>query len=69
MFESVERASALTESRLRSLYDSEGFGGEKTMRAKVTRELIDEIRMLRRDRDERARDDPTGGWRAATDEG
>jgi hypothetical protein len=39
--------SALTEERLASLYDAEGFGGEKTMRAKVIRKLIDEIRVLR----------------------
>jgi hypothetical protein len=39
--------SGLTEERLASLYDAEGFGGEKTMRAKVIRELIDEIRILR----------------------
>jgi hypothetical protein len=29
------------------LYEADGFGGEKTMRAKVIRELIDEIRSLR----------------------
>jgi hypothetical protein len=39
--------SGLTEERLSSLYEAEGFGGEKTMRAKVIRELIDEIRVLR----------------------
>jgi hypothetical protein len=39
----------LTDSRLDSLYGAEGFGGEKTMRAKVIRELIDEIRALRRE--------------------
>ena len=39
--------SGLTEERLTSLYEAEGFGGEKTMRAKVIRELIDEIRVLR----------------------
>ena len=43
----MARMSTLTESRLASLYESEGFGGEKTMRAKVIRELIDEIRALR----------------------
>lgn len=41
--------SRMTEERLASLYESDGFGGEKTMRAKVIRELIDEIRRLRRD--------------------
>ena len=39
--------SGLTEERLASLYDGEGFGGEKTMRARVIREPIDEIRVLR----------------------
>jgi hypothetical protein len=39
--------SGLTDERLASLYDAEGFGGEKAMRAKVIRELIDEIRILR----------------------
>jgi hypothetical protein len=39
----------LTDSRLDSLYGAEGFGGERTMRAKVIRELIDEIRALRRE--------------------
>jgi len=38
----------LTDERLDSLYDADGFGGEKTMRAMVIRELIDEIRTLRR---------------------
>ncbi len=40
--------SRLTDARLDSLYDADGFGGEKTMRARVVRELIDEIRALRR---------------------
>lgn len=43
------RVSSLTSSRLDSLYEGDGFGGEKTMRAKVIRELIDEIRTLRRE--------------------
>jgi hypothetical protein len=47
MFAVVARVSTLTDSRLDSLYGGEGFGGEKTMRAKVIRELIDEIRALR----------------------
>jgi hypothetical protein len=42
-------ASALPEARLESLYDAPDFGGEKTMRARVIRELIDEIRTLRLD--------------------
>jgi hypothetical protein len=47
MFLLMAHPSGLTEERLTSLYDAEGFGGEKTMRAKVIRELIDEIRVLR----------------------
>ena len=47
MFARVERRTALPESRLAALYEGEGLGGEKTMRAKVIRELIDEIRALR----------------------
>lgn len=38
----------LPDSRLDALYEADGFGGETTMRAKVIRELIDEIRRLRR---------------------
>lgn len=49
MFVLVRRVSGLTDERLNSLYDADGFGGEKTMRAKVIRELIDEIRELRRE--------------------
>jgi hypothetical protein len=49
MFAIVTRVSTLTDSRLDSLYGAEGFGGEMTMRAKVIRELIDEIRALRRE--------------------
>src|SRR5258708_21717200 len=45
----VGRASRFTEERLDSLYCSEGFGGDRTMRAQVIRELIDEIRTLRRE--------------------
>jgi hypothetical protein len=41
------RATRCT-GRLDSLYRSERFGGEQTIRAKVIRELIDEIRLLRR---------------------
>ena len=43
----MTRASRITDERLASLYEADGFGGEKTMRAKVIRELIDEIRALR----------------------
>jgi hypothetical protein len=46
MFDVVS-ASSLPEERLASLYEAPGFGGETTMRAKVIRELIDEIRCLR----------------------
>lgn len=57
----MPRPSSLTDERLTSLYTAEGFGGETTMRAKVFRELIDEIRALReelasRDRREAHRD-------------
>jgi hypothetical protein len=45
----VGRTSSLNETRLDLLYRSTGFGGETTMRAKVIRELIDEIRALRRE--------------------
>jgi len=39
--------SKFTAERLATLYEAEGFGGETTMRARVIRELIDEIRVLR----------------------
>lgn len=45
----MARTSTLTDERLRLIYEGDGFGGEKTMRAKVVRELIDEIRSLRRE--------------------
>jgi len=45
----VVRTSRMTEARRSSLYEAEGLGGETTMRAKVIRELIDEIRTLRRE--------------------
>ena len=48
-FAPVARTSTLTDERLRLIYEGDGFGGEKTMRAKVIRELIDEIRSLRRE--------------------
>jgi hypothetical protein len=44
------------ESRLVSLYEGEGFGGEATMRAKVIRALIDEIRALRHELEARIDD-------------
>ena len=43
----MPRESSLTEQRLRLIYTGEGFGGDNTMRAKVIRELIDEIHALR----------------------
>jgi hypothetical protein len=39
--------AGLTDHRLDSLYGAPDFGGETTMRARVIRELIDEIRQLR----------------------
>lgn len=60
----MARASRITDERLASLYEADGFGGEKTMRAKVIRELIDEIRALRqalpRPRAVRPRPEPCG---------
>lgn len=40
-------AKLTEEERLTALYDGEGMGGERTMRARVIHELIDEIRQLR----------------------
>ncbi len=48
----IARSSRLTEARLDSLYNSDGFGEEKTIRARVIRALIDEIRSLRAQIDE-----------------
>jgi hypothetical protein len=45
----MDLVSRLPDARLDSLYNGDGFGGEKTMRAQVIRELIDEIRTLRRE--------------------
>ena len=44
---SVAHSTSLTDDRLAALYVGEGFGGDNTMRAKVIRELVDEIRSLR----------------------
>jgi hypothetical protein len=44
----MSNGSRLTDARLSALYQADGFGGNNTMRAKVIRELIDEIRTLRR---------------------
>lgn len=52
----MPRVSRLTDERLDSLYDADGFGGEKTMRARVIRELIDEIRTLRAEQSQAAPD-------------
>lgn len=41
--------SRLTEARLDSLYTAADFGGETTMRGRVIRELIDELRELRQE--------------------
>ena len=49
MFEPMARTTRLPESRLASLYNAVDFGGSNTLRAKVIRELIDEIRALRRE--------------------
>lgn len=57
----MPRVSRLTDERLDSLYEADGFGGEKTMRARVIRELIDEIRALRGEQTEATRDSPTPG--------
>ena len=43
----MARPSSLPDGRLQLIYEGEGLGGEKTMRARVIRELIDEIRALR----------------------
>ncbi len=48
----------MTDERLTALYESDGFGGEKTMRAKVIRELIDDIRILRKELAEIDRQEP-----------
>ena len=45
----MARASSLPDGRIQLIYEGEGLGGEKTMRAKVIRELIDEIRALRQE--------------------
>ena len=57
----VTKFVPIPEERLASLYDAPGFGGETTMRAKVIRELIDEIRRLRVAAD--ANDDQRGDRR------
>lgn len=43
----MAHSSSLTDERLDSLYVGEDFGGNNTMRGRVIRELIDEIRALR----------------------
>lgn len=48
MFAIMRRSSKFNDARLDGLYTADDFGGERTMRARVIRELIDEIRDLRR---------------------
>jgi len=43
----VRKPSALTDEGLQSLSEADRFRRKKTMRAKVIRELIDEIKTLR----------------------
>lgn len=43
----MAHSSSLTDERLDALYVGEDFGGNNTMRGRVIRELIDEIRALR----------------------
>lgn len=45
----MARWSRFSDERLELLYESDSFGGESTMRAKVIRELIDDLRQMRRD--------------------
>ena len=45
----MARRTLLTDERLDGLYIGEGFGGDSTLRARVIRELVDEIRALRRE--------------------
>lgn len=51
MFGFMDAGSRLPDSRLDSLYTAEDFGGGHSRRARVIRELIDEIRRLRGRRD------------------
>lgn len=55
------RASRLTDERLASLSAADDFGGAKTMRAKVIRELINEIRALRDELASRSASAPARG--------
>ena len=48
----MARWSRFTDERLAGLYTGDGFGGETTARAKVIRELIDELRDIRRELDD-----------------
>ena len=59
----AQERSWLPDERLDLLYKSEGFGGETTMRARVIRELIDEIRTLRRELYQLSAEGETGSRR------
>lgn len=48
----MRQVSRLNDHRLELLYNGADFGGETTMRARVIRELIDEIRSIRKELDE-----------------
>ncbi len=54
----MAKVTKLPEERLASLYEAPGFGGETTQRAKVIRELIDEIRQLLQQLEARSRQSP-----------
>ena len=43
------RRTLFTDERVDGLYIGEGSGGDNTLRARVIRELVDEIRALRRE--------------------
>ena len=43
----MAQSSRLTEARLESLYNSTGSAAKRNLRARVIRELIDEIRTMR----------------------
>ena len=45
----VRSMSELTDERLQSIYGGQGFGGDPTAHGRVIRELVDEIRELRRE--------------------
>ena len=63
MFVTVETPTSLIEERLAKIYTGDGFGGDNSMRAKVIRELVDEIRRLRAELSRQTQ--PPGGGRQA----